>query len=47
MKVCIYGAGAIGDWICHGLARTGRAVSVVARGSTLDALQCRTWWCSV
>jgi 2-dehydropantoate 2-reductase len=39
MKVCIYGAGAIGGWIGHGLARAGCAVSVVARGATLDALQ--------
>ena len=39
MKVCIYGAGAIGGWIGHGLARTGASVSVVARGATLAALQ--------
>jgi 2-dehydropantoate 2-reductase len=39
MKVCIYGAGAIGGWIGHGLARAGCQVSVVARGATLDALQ--------
>ena len=39
MKVCIYGAGAIGGWIGHGLARAGCAVSMVARGATLDALQ--------
>ena len=38
MKVCIYGAGAIGGWIGHGLARTGCDVSVVARGATLAAL---------
>ena len=38
MKVCIYGAGAIGGWIGHGLARTGCRVSVVARGATLIAL---------
>ncbi len=38
MKVCIYGAGAIGGWIGHGLARTGCSVSVVARGATLSAL---------
>ncbi|MBC7648639.1 MAG: 2-dehydropantoate 2-reductase, partial [Vitreoscilla sp.] len=38
MKVCIYGAGAIGGWIGHGLARTGCSVSVVARGATLTAL---------
>ena len=38
MKVCIYGAGAIGGWIGHGLARTGCSVCVVARGATLAAL---------
>jgi 2-dehydropantoate 2-reductase len=38
MKVCIYGAGAIGGWIGHGLARAGCSVSVVARGATLAAL---------
>lgn len=39
MKACIYGAGAIGDWIGSGLARAGCDVSVVARGATLAALQ--------
>ena len=39
MKVCVYGAGAIGGWIGSGLARAGCSVSVVARGQTLDALQ--------
>ena len=39
MKVCIYGAGAIGGWIGVHLAQTGHAVSVVARGATLEALQ--------
>jgi 2-dehydropantoate 2-reductase len=39
MKVCIYGAGAIGGWIGVKLARAGCDVSVVARGATLDALQ--------
>lgn len=39
MKVCIYGAGAIGGWIGVHLARTGHEVSVVARGATLAALQ--------
>ena len=38
MRVCIYGAGAIGGWIGHGLARAGCRVSVVARGATLQAL---------
>jgi 2-dehydropantoate 2-reductase len=39
MKVCIYGAGAIGGWIGARLARCGAPVSVVARGATLEALQ--------
>jgi 2-dehydropantoate 2-reductase len=39
VKICIYGAGAIGGWIGHGLARAGASVSVVARGATLDALR--------
>ncbi|TWO70991.1 2-dehydropantoate 2-reductase [Caenimonas sedimenti] len=39
MKVCIYGAGAIGGWIGVKLARAGCEVSVVARGATLDALR--------
>jgi 2-dehydropantoate 2-reductase len=39
MKVCIYGAGAIGGWIGVKLARAGCEVSVVARGATLEALQ--------
>ena len=39
MKACIYGAGAIGGWLGHGLARAGCDVSVVARGATLAALE--------
>jgi 2-dehydropantoate 2-reductase len=39
MKVCIYGAGAIGGWIGVKLARAGCDVSVVARGATLDILR--------
>ena len=31
MKACIYGAGAIGGWIGHGLTRAGFDVRVVAR----------------
>lgn len=41
MKVCIYGAGAIGGWIGSRLAQAGCRVSVVARGATLNALQQR------
>jgi 2-dehydropantoate 2-reductase len=39
MKVCIYGAGAIGGWIGVKLAQAGCDVSVVARGATLEALR--------
>ncbi len=35
---CIYGAGAIGGWLGAGLAAAGCSVSVVARGTTLAAL---------
>ena len=38
-KVCIVGAGAIGGWLGAGLARAGCAVSFLARGETLTALQ--------
>ena len=38
MKVCIYGAGAIGGWIGAHLARQGCDLSAVARGATLEAL---------
>ncbi|MEP6824901.1 MAG: 2-dehydropantoate 2-reductase [Ramlibacter sp.] len=39
MKICIYGAGAIGGWLGVRLAQAGSVVSVVARGATLAALQ--------
>jgi len=39
MKVCIYGAGAIGGWLGVKLAQAGCALDVVARGATLDALR--------
>ena len=39
MKVCIYGAGAIGGWLGMALAQAGNTVSMVARGPTLLALQ--------
>jgi 2-dehydropantoate 2-reductase len=39
MKVCIYGAGAIGGWMGVKLARAGCEVSVVARGRTLEEIQ--------
>ena len=39
MRICIYGAGAIGGWMGVKLARAGCDVSVVARGATLAALR--------
>jgi 2-dehydropantoate 2-reductase len=39
MKVCIYGAGAIGGWMGVKLSQAGCTVSVVARGATLQSLQ--------
>ncbi len=39
MKICVYGAGAIGGWIGAALAHTAGTVNVVARGTTLQALQ--------
>ncbi len=41
MKVCIYGAGAIGGWLGVKLAQSGCEISVVARGDTLAALRTR------
>jgi 2-dehydropantoate 2-reductase len=44
MKVCIYGAGAIGGFIGTRLAAAGGCeVSAVARGATLDALRTHGW----
>lgn len=39
MKVCIFGAGAIGGWLGVKLARAGCELSAVARGATLQAVQ--------
>ena len=39
MKICVYGAGAIGGYLAGCLARGGHAVSVVARGAHLRAMQ--------
>jgi 2-dehydropantoate 2-reductase len=39
MKICIYGAGAIGGWMGARLARAGHDISVIARGATLAALR--------
>jgi 2-dehydropantoate 2-reductase len=39
VKVCVYGAGAIGGLMAAWLARSGHDVSVVARGAQLDAIR--------
>jgi 2-dehydropantoate 2-reductase len=39
MKIGVIGAGAIGGWVAARLALAGNPVSVLARGSTLEALQ--------
>jgi 2-dehydropantoate 2-reductase len=39
MKICVYGAGAVGGLIAARLARSGHEVSVVARGNALDAIR--------
>jgi 2-dehydropantoate 2-reductase len=39
MKICIYGAGAIGGYLGAELARAGADVSLVARGAHLTAMR--------
>jgi 2-dehydropantoate 2-reductase len=39
MKICIYGAGAIGGHLAVRLHKAGAEVSVIARGAHLDAIQ--------
>jgi 2-dehydropantoate 2-reductase len=39
MKICIYGAGAVGGLMAAWLSRTGHGVSVVARGKHLTAIR--------
>lgn len=38
-RVCIYGAGSIGGFLAHALAKAGAEVSLVARGPHLDAIR--------
>jgi len=38
MKVCIFGAGAIGGYLGVQLAEAGAEVSLVARGAHLEAM---------
>jgi 2-dehydropantoate 2-reductase len=40
MKICVYGAGAVGGLMAAWLARSGHDVSAVARGAQLDAIRC-------
>src|SRR3989442_1210184 len=39
MKICVYGAGAVGGLMAAWLARSGHDVSVVARGAQLEAIR--------
>lgn len=39
MRICVYGAGAIGGYLAGFLAKSGAEVSVVARGAHLKAIQ--------
>src|SRR5258708_38981329 len=39
MKLCIYGAGAVGGVMAGWLARSGHEVSLVARGAQLEAIR--------
>ena len=39
MKICVYGAGAVGGLIAAWLSRAGHEVSVVARGAHLEAIR--------
>jgi 2-dehydropantoate 2-reductase len=41
MRICVYGAGAVGGLIAAWLARSGEDVSVVARGPHLEAIRTR------
>jgi 2-dehydropantoate 2-reductase len=41
MKICIYGAGAIGGLLGAKLARAGEEVSLIARGAHLEAIRSR------
>lgn len=39
LKICVYGAGAIGGWLAAAMAKGGVEVSVVARGAHLAAIR--------
>lgn len=38
-KICVFGAGAIGGYLAHALIKSGADVSLVARGSHLEAIR--------
>ena len=39
MKICVYGAGAIGGFMGAKLARSGAEVTLIARGPHLEAMR--------
>ena len=39
MRICIFGAGAIGGYLAVGLVEAGRDISIIARGAHLEAVQ--------
>ena len=39
MKICIYGAGAVGGHIATQLAQAGEDITVIARGPHLNAIK--------
>ena len=39
MKICVYGAGAIGGHLAMRLHKAGAEVSIIARGPHLEAIQ--------
>lgn len=39
MRICIFGAGAVGSFVAAGLARDGKKVCAIARGAHLRAIQ--------
>ena len=41
MRICVYGAGAIGGNFAARLAASGNEVSIVARGAHLEAIRAR------
>ena len=41
VRICVFGAGAIGGYLAAALSKAGADVSIVARGSHLEAIQAR------